>query len=261
MKATLAHRRDLQPTLDDAVVLVLDAADVDFQSIVGHYGIPVHSVPMVDMVGPDDQLFYAQSGAMEADEIRSLVASTLEVTGRPIPEATMAAIETRLDEIRAAAKAGDLLAALRLATPLAESSSSAQAVQRARSYHGQIVTAIGEWLVELDGRMARGKQIYEAAYHVAKIYAYAPAQCTTIRQNAWDLINEYEAREDTRIAIMQAKHLVRARAAETNQQCDTAVQSYRHVATLDPNTPAGKYASQRIPLLQKRQATKLTEAF
>jgi hypothetical protein len=261
MKATLASHEGLQQALDDAVVLVLDAADRDFQTIIGHYGVPVNSVPMVYMVGPDDRLFYAQSGALGAEEIRRLLASTREVNGRPVPAETLAGLETGLEEIRAAAKRGDLLEALCLATPVAETQKAVPSVATARNYRDQILTAMEAWLGELDARLAGGEKTHEAAYHVAKMYAHTPVRYTSLRQNAWDLLQFYEQRAETRIAIQQAKHLVRARAAESSQQCAAAIQNYRRAEQLDPESPAGKYATARIPVLQKRQATRLSGTF
>jgi hypothetical protein len=259
MKATLAGDRALQTSLSDSVVLVLDAADPDFQAIIARYGVPVSSVPMVYLISSNDELLFAGPGALDAGQIKTLLASA-KVTVRRESAVAVDAVERQLDEVRVAAKEGDLLLALRLATPIAESSSPEQAVLTARSYREQITKAIDEWLVELDGRMSHGEGKYEAAYHLAKIYAHTPVQYTMIRQRAFDLVRAYEEREETRVAVTQAKHLVRARAAEEDKRCDVALQDYQYVKALNPSSPAGAYARQRIPIVTQKIATKLTNA-
>ena len=259
LKATLQEPQ-LRSTLQDLALVVLDSSDSEFLNTARRYGVPVESVPMVLMIGPEGQLLYAQPGYLSADQIEALTANTLRETGRPLTEETAIAFEEELQKTRQAAAAGDLVRALRLVTPVSTNESSSRIVKTAYAYRERIVAALNRWLAQLDERMANGDNPHEAAYQIAQIYVDVPRQYEELRRQALDLVKTYEANSNTRVPVLQAKRLVQARVEEQRMLCDAAIRSYEYITSLDPNSPTARLAQERLPAVRERKMNKLGNA-
>ncbi|MEM8678587.1 MAG: thioredoxin family protein [Planctomycetota bacterium] len=256
MKHTLQTDPEVKSLLEDFVVLEMDASSDDFAAFMQRYQGEYFGVPMVHVVSSEGELMYGRSGGLAAAQLQQLLGYAREpqlpVGGAPDAGETLAAAKS-------AAARGELATALTEVMPIARQASESRETQVARAYRDQLEVAITRWIGELQRDMARESSRHSAAYRLAKLFTELPQE-STARTTAQQTMSQLEREEQTRVAMLQAKELVRARYDEETKQCARAIARYEATIQLGSDTPSAEYARNRIPVVRERENLKLTAA-
>ncbi len=242
------------------VTFDVDAADPQFREFMVRYPGEFTGIPMVYVIDPDGSIRHARSGFLDARELRDLLRSTLADVGPGFSDEQLWRTQGLLEQVREKSTAREFAAALEIVTPLASLPHGSSLVATAKSYERQLLDATHRWVDRLDQQIARQQNPHQAAYHLADLYVSLPKQAKSLREHSLDRLTHHEAQPLTRVPVLQGKRLVRARIEEDRKLCEDAIASYQAVVELDPDSPAGRYAKARLPVVRRRNAEKLIGA-
>jgi thioredoxin-like negative regulator of GroEL len=252
LRRVIHEDQDLRPLLNELVLLEMDAAGDEYQRFVRRFPGQHIGIPIVYLIGADGNVVYGCSGFLTGQQLRTLLVGVFERSREVFAQAQLVSFQEVVRDARLAAERGELARALQLVYPVAAEPIDADVVLIARSYRDQLVPTIDSWLSQLKGRMERLESPHGTAFQIAELYAQLPATCPRLRESAGRLLDRYEQRPETRLAVQQARGLVQAQIEESRDLAADAIRSYEHVVNLDPNSPAGLYARERLPALRGR---------
>lgn len=266
---TIENDPQLQPILKNCVLLEMDSQTQEFRDFVSRFPADASLIPMVWVVLPDGTPIYAQSGGMTGTQLAGLLDQAIGYSGpRVQPGQTMLATaevaipaNTDLDEVlksaRTQAQNGNLVEAIQLVSPIAAMDGSSEQLIKARTYEARLEVVISNWMGELGTQLENNESVHGAAYRIAELYVELTDH-PTLRNEARDLLTRFETQPSTEVAVKQAKFLLKARFFEDKEDARTAAANYNAVLTLDAQTPAAEFASNRLGQLQERHAVKMT---
>ena len=259
LKQTLHTDPQVRAMLESFVVLEMESSSSDFAAFMERFEGDYFGVPMVHVVSSDGELLYGRSGGLAAEQLQQLLGYAMQQTrpAEPVIAEQPADFGPALVSAKSAAARGDLAEALSEVLPIAALEGNTRDAIVARAYRDQLEGALAEWIGELQLEMTHDRSQHAAAYRLAKLFTELP-KSSTARASAREMMLRLEQNETTRIAMLQAKELVRARYEEERKQCSDAIARYKATIRLGSETPSGQYARNRIPIVREREQLKLT---
>jgi hypothetical protein len=124
-------------------------------------------------------------------------------------------------------------------------------------YDARLKDELTRRIFECENRLLRGEKLYESAYLLAAMYVELK-EVPPYRTRIGRLLAAYSRDERTSSAVTQAKHLVRARVAESKMNCDAAIESYESILSIDRQSPIGRYAGGRVQLVRQKKSQKVS---
>ena len=257
LKRRLREEPSIAESLNQFVVLEMDSQTGTFRTFVqahpdGYGG----TVPMVYLFGPDQQLQYAQPGLMPTQRLTGMLSRALELSGPPLEREQLATVTRVLYDVRSDAREGRITTALQKVRPVSSRAGSARVLHVARAYEQQLVSECQRWTSELDQALMTNDRIHASAYRLAQMYVQL-REFPDVQSQCGELLTKYQRLPSTSNAILQAKHLVRARVAEQRTLCDEAMNSYQRIIAIDHASPIAKYASNRLPQIENLRSQKV----
>jgi len=264
---TIATDPQLQPLLENCVVLEMDSQTQEFQNFVNRFPADASMIPMVYVVLPDGHPIYAQSGGMDGTKLAGLLRNAID-SSTPQNNNTMLAsaseevsggvdLEEMLQSARVHAQGGKLIDALEIVSPIAAMQGQSPQIAKARAYQTRLESVISQWMTDLAFQLERSESVHGAAYRLAELYVRTPDH-PQLRNQARDLLQRFETETVTRVPVKQAKYLLKARYFEDNGDTRNALAQYEAVVTIDKSSPAGEFANRRLASLQDRVAAEMT---
>ena len=264
---TIETDQQLQPILEDCVVLEMDSQTQEFRDFVQRFPADASMIPMVYVVLPSGNPIYAQSGGMTGSQLAGLLSEAVSYSRPAVqPKALLASAELSipaaeiasvLQSAREQAQVGNLVQALHLVSPIADMDGDSELVVKARGYEAKLNNVISNWMSELGTQMENNESIHGAAYRIAELYVELPDH-PVLQEQARKLLIRFGRRESTRVAVQQAKYLLKARYFEDKEDVRNAMENYSAAVGLDSLSPAASFAENRLSHLQEKQAAKMT---
>lgn len=256
MKQTL-RGKGLRKVLKKSVVLSMDAASPEFREWANRFPADTSMVPMVYVILPDGTQMYSQGGMLGEDVISSLLTEAIRYSSATKQNAEVALYRRQLDAAKQKSRERKLIDAINLTAKVAQRPGDYAVLQEAREYHGKLLEAARQWLQDLDHQMLNHESSHGAAFRIAQIFVEL-RDYADIHEMSRQLLVTYDQNEETRAAVAQAKHLLKARYRQSDKNCKMAIESYQTVVDLDPDSTSGRFAAKQLKVLRRKLAQKLT---
>ena len=256
MKETL-RQSELQPLLEKCIVLTMDAGSSEFKEFSNRFPADTSIVPMVYVILPDGSQMYSQGGMLEQDVISGLLSEAVSYSTATKQTTDETLYRRVLDAAKQKARERKLIEATKMTAGLAKRSGDYAVLQESREYRDRLLEAVRQWLQDLDQQMLDEQAAHGAAFRIAQIFVEL-REFDDIHEMSRQLLVTYDQNSETRPAVAQAKHLLKARYRQSDNLCKEAIESYQTVVDLDPESTSGRFAAQQILVLRRKLAEKLT---
>ena len=256
MKQTL-RGKGMQKVLRNCVVLSMDSKSPEFQDWASRFPADTSMVPMVYVILPDGTQMYSQGGMLGKDVISSLLTEAISYASATRQSSEVALYRRQLDAAKQKSRKRKLITAINLTAKIAQRPGDYPVLQESREYHEKLLEAARQWLQDLDHQMLSEETAHGAAFRIAQIFVELK-DYSDIHGMARQLLITYDQKEETRAAVAQAKHLLKARYRQSDKNCKKAIESYQTVVDLDPDSTSGRFAAKQLKVLRRKLAQKLT---
>ena len=248
--------KTLQPLAAEFVPLVIDVSAAPYWNA-WRAKYPANAgVPKLYFVRPDGELIDLHSGWSGVNGTYERMNDALQ---KSIPTETLAKVSEAMTRANEMLASNDVIGAAQEMAPFSGVNSQVKVLQEAKALLETIGKKASEEIAAAEKKLKNKETAFEGAMLLTEAYrnfASLPEQKKSINV----LLTKYRKYKPTATVMTQAESLSKAGQLEVSKGSERAIKAYQVVINNHPNTPAAKYAGERIASLGGESGTETDPA-
>lgn len=246
LKKRLSTDTSLRPLLAQYVPLEIDTTAAEWGAWSGKFKHEGDGIPIVYVVRADGEVLYAKSGSIEGAELPKFLVQLRKQAGTVLSPKQLKDLTAALEKAKKSHDAGDQATAMRELGKFSQSTSYAGVVAEAKELAAKLLEEAKAELQKAEQQVSSSDEDLLGAIALLRVQrTYAPFK--DVVKSAGQLRTKLQREKKTVMA--QAEALDAAAKFEETKALDRAQKAYQLVAQRFPDTPAAKYAQDRLEKL------------
>jgi hypothetical protein len=253
MAAELAGNQDIQPIVRQFFVIKVDTDSSDWPLLQRAFQFDDNGIPAVFVVRGDGKTLYSESG--KPRDLGAFLQKQLNSAGAILDADKLRAVQKAVRDARAAIKRHKLAQAVAIVNEHGGTGSFAAAALEIAQITEELNSRAISDANKAEARISTDKQPVQAAVSLVGLrreFAELPPAKEHI-DSVWTRLADSEEHQQL---MQQAEPLEQAAQHLKDKMYDAALAIYRDVETAAPDSPAGQFARDQIPAVERRLAAR-----